>query len=144
MDAMKRMYPPANFPTLWARMGVLAADGRLLISEEVKHETAIHDDELKEWVEAVANLTVVLTDDVVAAEVTHVLRGNERLVMNMRGRNRADPFVIAVARLRGATVVTGEGADGTAARPKIPYVCTQLGVPCVRVLDVIQQEGWVI
>jgi hypothetical protein len=62
--------------------------------------------------------------------------------MQMKNRNRADPFVIAVAGLRGATVVTGEGSDGTADRPKIPFVCSQLRIPCIRLLDVIRAEGW--
>jgi hypothetical protein len=61
----------------------------------------------------------------------------------MKGRNRADPFVIAVAQLRSATVVTGEGSDGTTNRPKIPYVCDDLGVGCFRFLDVIKAENWV-
>jgi hypothetical protein len=60
----------------------------------------------------------------------------------MKNRNRADPFVIALARMRGATVVTGEGSDGTANRPKIPFVCEQLGINCVRFLDVVTLEGW--
>jgi len=47
----------------------------------------------------------------------------------MKGRNRADAFVIAVARLQGAVVVTGEGANGTEDKPKIPYICQELKVP---------------
>ncbi len=36
--------------------------------------------------------------------------------MTLKGRNRADPFVVAVARLRGATAVTGEGLMTTGSR----------------------------
>ena len=62
--------------------------------------------------------------------------------MQLKNRNRADPFVIALAELRGATVVTGEGSDGTERRPKIPYVCQQRDIPCIRFLQFIQDEGW--
>ena len=62
--------------------------------------------------------------------------------MNMKGRNRADPFVIALASVRGATVVTGEGSDGTDSRPKIPYICEVMGLLCTRFLGVVQTEGW--
>ena len=82
------------------------------------------------------------TDASVAVEVQRILSAHPRLVMQMKNRNRADPFVVAVASLRGATVVTGEGSDGTADRPKIPFVCSQLGIPCIRLLDVIRAEGW--
>jgi hypothetical protein len=143
MDGMKRYYPPTNFPRLWQEIDGLIAEGRLLASEEVWEEVKIHDDELKDWVQAREAVLIVPTTAAVAAEVRQVLAGNMRLVMNMKGRNRADPFVIGVARMKSATVVTGEGSDGTATRPKIPYVCQQLGVPCIRLLDLIRTEGWV-
>ncbi len=25
---------------------------------------------------------------------------------------------------------------------KIPYICAQMGVPCIRFLDVVRLEGW--
>ena len=84
----------------------------------------------------------VRTDQAVVTATQQVLRGHELLVKNMKGRNRADPFVIAVAQIRGAIVVTGEGSDGTANRPKIPYVCNRLGLTCIRFLDVVRAEGW--
>jgi hypothetical protein len=60
----------------------------------------------------------------------------------MKGRNRADAFVIAVARVRGAVVVTGEGPDGNENRPKIPFICQNLKIRCVRFLDIVRLEGW--
>lgn len=42
--------------------------------------------------------------------------------------NSADPFVVAVAVVRPATVVSRERA-GSPQRPKIPYLCVQRGVP---------------
>ena len=97
----------------------------------------------KEWCERRGKEALTVpTDGTVAAEVQRVLENNERLVMQMKGRNRADPFVIAVARIRDAAVVTGEGSDGTERRPKIPYVCMQLGISCMRLIDVIRDEGW--
>ncbi|MEK7153667.1 MAG: DUF4411 family protein [Patescibacteria group bacterium] len=71
-----------------------------------------------------------------------ILGSFPKLVANMKGRNRADAFVIAVARVKGATVVTGEGPDGNQNRPKIPYICQQLNVPCVRFLEIVRLEGW--
>ncbi len=60
----------------------------------------------------------------------------------MKGRNRADPFVIALAQVRDAVVATGEGGDGNAKKPRIPYACEQIGLDCIRFLDVVRAGGW--
>ncbi len=143
IDGLERYYPEASFPALWVRVDELIADGRLYISEEVWEEIQKKDAVVKAWCDKRSKKGFVIpTDGAVAQAVQHVLAASKRLVMNMKGRNRADPFVIAVARLKGSTVVTGEGSNGTADRPKIPYVCGLLGVECVRFLDVIRIEGW--
>jgi hypothetical protein len=142
IDGLQRYYPEEHFPALWIRVDELISDGRLYISEEVWEEVQKKDAVAKAWCEPRKDSLIVPTDPAVAQEVQRVLIGHERLVMNLKGRNRADPFVIAVASLRGAIVVTGEGSDGTASRPKIPYVCQEMGIECVRLLDVIRFEGW--
>ena len=143
IDGLERYYPEASFPALWIKVDDLVAERRLLISEEVWEEVQQRDAVVKAWCEPRKDNIIVPTDADVASQVQVVLKGHERLVMEMRGRNRADPFVIAVAQLRGAVVVTGEGPDGTASRPKIPYICDRLGVRCIRLLEVIREEGWV-
>ncbi len=142
IDGLERYYPEDHFPALWEKMDELVSGGRLIISEEVWEEAQTKDAVVKAWCEPRKDSIVVPTDTVVAQEVQRVLAGHERLVMNMKGRNRADPFVIAVANLRGAVVVTGEGSDGTESRPKIPFVCQHLGIECVKFVDVIRLEGW--
>lgn len=143
IDGLERYYPEEAFPGLWRNVDGLVDEGRFKISEEVWEEVQQRDAIVKQWCEPRLNRIVVPTTAEVAAEVQAVLTNHERLVMNMKGRNRADPFVIAVARLQHGTVVTGEGSDGTASRPKIPFVCAALGVPCVRFLEVIRSEEWV-
>lgn len=142
IDGLERYYPEEHFPGLWERVDEMIGEGRIIISEEVWEEAQSKDAVVKAWCEPRKDAIVVPTDATVAQEVQRVLNGHERLVMNLKGRNRADPFVIAVAGLRGAVVVTGEGSDGTDNRPKIPYVCAHLGIECIRFLDVIRLEGW--
>lgn len=50
--------------------------------------------------------------------------------------------MIAVAELRGATVVTGEGDNGNATRPKIPFICAARQVPCLNLVGLIKEERW--
>ncbi len=121
---------------------MLVDEGRFLMSEEVVEEIKKKTAAVSAWCKPRETRMVVRTTNAVANTVTEILDQHKRLVMNLKGRNRADPFVVAVAKIRGAIVVTGEGSDGTADRPKIPYVCAQLGIPCIRFLDVIRREKW--
>jgi hypothetical protein len=143
LDGLERYYPEASFPALWEKVDHLIAPGRFLISEEVWDEARVHDAAAKAWCDSRGKGSMVVpTDAVITKEVQDILLSFPKLVANMKGRNRADAFVIAVARLKGAVVVTGEGPDGNANRPKIPFICQQLKIRCVRFLDIVRLEGW--
>lgn len=142
IDGLERYYPEQQFPALWVRVDELIAAGRFVISDEVHDELQRKDEVARGWCERRKDAIVVPTDGEVVVAVRAVLRDHPLLVKAMKGRNRADPFVIAVASVRGAVVVTGEGSDGTASRPKIPYVCGEMGIECCRFLDLSKHEGW--
>jgi hypothetical protein len=57
-------------------------------------------------------------------------------------RNRADPFVIALAQVAHATVVTEELPSQKASKVSIPDVCRALEVPCTDVYGFVRAEGW--
>lgn len=142
-DGLERYYPQALFPALWERIAGLIAEGRLIISAEVWDEARTRDELAKEWCDAQGkDPMVVETDLAVATEVRSILATFPRLVAQQKGRNRADAFVIAVAKLRGAVVVTGEGSNGTENRPKIPFICDQMDIPCYTFIDIARLEGW--
>lgn len=142
IDGLERYYPEQTFPALWARVDDLISEGRFLLSEEVWEEIKSKDAVVRAWCEPRKDSIVIATDASITTEVQHILTTHDRLVMNLKNRNRADPFVIALAVLRNGTVVTGEGSDGTANRPKIPFVCQQTGISCIRFTDVPTLEGW--
>lgn len=142
LDAWVRHYPPEHFPNFWRKIEDLIREGRFVVSEEVLLDINEHDDPLAEWLNARQAMVVMRTDNNVAEVVRQINQTHERLVMSGGRRSRSDPFVIAVARLRNATVVTGE-KGGTAQKPKIPSVCAAMGIPCVELLAMIKREGWV-
>ncbi len=77
------------------------------------------------------------------AEVSNVLAGLPDLVDENSERNRADPFVVALARLRGGAVVTEERARrGPTGRPRIPDVCAHLDIECLDWFGLLRAIGW--
>ena len=142
LDGWRRHYPRETFPGLWLHLEALIQSGDLRASEEVKHELEKKDDDALAWAVEQDHFFVQM-DDHIQDAVSAILHDHPRLIDTRRGRSGADPFVIALAKVRGCTVITGEGASDSLNRPKIPDVCRAIGVESMRLLDLIRREGWV-
>jgi hypothetical protein len=141
IDGLERFYRQDSFPGLWEEVDNLIHAGRFLMSDEVVEEANKSDLVAKAWCDAREPARfVVATDVVVIREVQAIVARYPNMLK--KGRNRADAFVIAVARLRSAAVVTGEGHDGNERQPKIPYICGHLGIECLSLPEVVSLEGW--
>lgn len=142
LDGWVRYYPPEHFPKLWVNVEQLIADGRLVASEEVAADLKVHADDVYRWVRRQGSNLLVPTPGAVWNAATAIGNAHVGLVHQTTSQSRSDPFVIAVAQLRGATVVTGE-RGGSAAHPKIPFVCAQMKIPVCSFSQLIRDEGWV-
>jgi hypothetical protein len=107
LDGWQRYYPPDVFPSLWAKLDELIAAGEIVSSDEVYVELARKADDLHDWVKARKQMLVPLSERVQQLAV-ELLSEYPRLVDTLRGRSKADPFVIATAIDMNAVVVTGE------------------------------------
>ncbi len=142
MDGWTRHYMPVSFPSLWQRVDELIEAGSLLSSEEVLIEIEKKQgDKLHEWAKGHAAIFLPLTADVQQAQ-SRIVAQFPKLVDERTGKSFADPWVIATAEVRAAVVVTGEGATGKRDRPKIPDVCRDMGIECIRFAELIRREGW--
>jgi hypothetical protein len=143
ITAWQERYPIENFPRFWDKMDALIADKRLIAPMEVLNETKKRSDELHVWLKARSSMFRDLDDEIQIA-AAQVLAQFPRLVGERKLRTSADPFVIALARVEEATLVTDEKPTGNATRPNIPDVCTALGMTTMGLLDLIKTEKWVI
>ena len=140
LQAWRRSYRPAVFVTLWQRLDDMINSGKIIASHEVLGELAKKDDEVYKWVKQ-RSIMFVPIDEPVQLEVRNILRAHPRLIDTRNGRSGADPFVIGLAKLKDACVVTDEFPSNNPDKPKIPDVCGALKVPCCRLQDVFEREG---
>jgi len=102
-----RYYPPDVFPSIWTQMET-AASGRIILAiDEVYRELEKKDDAAFQWLKARRAMIVDL-DTLVQQHVANILAVHPRLIDTRRNRSSGDPFVIALAQVRGLSVVTGK------------------------------------
>jgi hypothetical protein len=141
LQAWLRHYPPDIFPPVWDRIDALIASAELVATEEVRRELEKQHDEIFMWASTREPMFIPI-DEQIQLSVTAILASHPRLIDNRRNRSGADPFVIALAQLNGATVVTGEAPTGNIDKPNIPDVCDAIGVQWIGFLQMIRREGW--
>jgi hypothetical protein len=112
-----------------------------VVPEEVFDELKGQDDELFAWIKNRRDAVVLPTTRALLLEARAVLADHPHLTKTGTGRGRADPFVIALAALQKCPVVTQE-QGGSAAKPRIPFVCGVRSIGSMSFLDVIRTESW--
>ena len=143
MDGLERYYPESAFPALWERFNDLIEVGRVIVSEEVWIEATKKAAATKEWCEKQnEDKIVVRTDSEIATKVKEIVGTYPKFTSDASGKNRADPFVVALAAIRNAVVITGE-AGGSDKKPRIPFICDKMDVRCSGFLDIVKNEKWV-
>ena len=142
LHAWRRSYPPKSFPQFWQKVDEIIEKGELKAVDEVLVELEKKDDEVYKWPRARKSKVIVPIDEDIQKVVQTILQNHRRLVDTRKNRTGADPFVIAVAKIKSATVVTNEN-PGSAAKPNIPDVCTAMGIRSINILELIQEQKWV-
>jgi hypothetical protein len=137
INPWNRHYAPDLAPGYWRDVPRLVADKRAILSEEVREELERVEDALRDWARANIAAWHPLTDPIQAV-VGQIMANWGQLVDVRKDRSRADPFVIATAKIAGAIVVTDE-KHGTEKDPRIPFVCEQLDVPWLDVPSFVRE-----
>lgn len=135
-----RIYPYQVFLGLWEKIGNLADQGRLIAPEEVYQELAFQEDALFAWAKHRRNMFVA-PDYRQLAFLTEIARDFPRLSQSKVSANTADPFVIALAKVKNCVVVSDE-RGGSDQHPKIPFICKHYDVAHISFLDIVLAEGW--
>lgn len=137
--AATEAYPLDLFASFWTRLDALVAAGRAISPKEVLKEISRQDDDLHAWCRHRTGLFVPNSTEL-QTELLAVNTQFPSLVDQRKGRGLADPWVVALGKLMRATVITEENFKPT--WPRIPDACQALGIPRVKLIDLIRQEGW--
>lgn len=141
-------YPPELFPPLWDWLSQEILDGNLAIPGVALEEVAKKAPTCAEWLKDNDITVLPLTSEVLAESlrIKHLLRIEEDQY-HPKGVGENDIFIIAIARVNGATLVSEEGRQfakpDILAKYKIPAVCQQqeVGVTCINFLQLIRESG---
>lgn len=134
------------------------------VRDELCHAQGINKDELQVWVENnclnISNPKIIYPnqDVEVLTEYRNVLNHiysspfyTERSYREWTSFEKADPWLIAIAKAYGYTIVTMEepnrnlsATNPTSKEPRIPDVCSQLDVECINLYELMRENSCVI
>ncbi|BBZ51775.1 DUF4411 family protein [Mycobacterium heidelbergense] len=141
INGRRDLFRPTVFRELWTLVEDAITAGEVRSVDEVRRELAKRDDAAKQWADAQSDLFCPL-DLPIQQSAIQILRLHPDLVKQGGQRSGADPFVIALAMANKGKVVSQETASGNIDKPRIPDVCNAIGVPCLTLMDYIEEQGW--
>lgn len=145
LSKLKHFYPQI-FQSVWTGLDQLIATEKLISTREVWNEMQNGQPHITTtaWLKQRQKIFMVPTGAELSfvAEIFRIphfrtLIGEKE---QLRGTPVADPFVIAVAKVRGGTVVTEELFKPNAS--KIPNVCAHFNVPCITLEGFMNSQSW--
>lgn len=141
--ARRRIYPPDVFASLWAKLDSLIEEERLLSSREVLLELRRKDDDLRQWAEQ-RHYMFMEPDDDCQACVSEIVTTFPTFVPETTPDGVwADPYVIAIAKTYGCTVITQERLANPGQRHlSISDICQSIKIPRCDFLTFVRQERW--
>lgn len=121
---------------LWEHIDTLIEDKIIVTCSEILEE--INDEPIRSWLKNCGCMVLEL-DELVQEYVVKVVTSNPQLIDFKQLKSSGDAFLIATAMKYSLTVITEENKDSN---KKIPYVCKNLNVPCIDILELCELEGW--
>ena len=139
-------YYPEQFPSFWDKFNQTVEVGNIISVREVFRE--LDQDasvpHLSDWIENHRSLFVIPNASVTQFVSTIFSVPHFQTLVSeknrLAGRPCADPFIIALAKVMNACVVTEEKEKPNAT--KIPNVCRHFGIDCTNLQGFMEKEGW--
>lgn len=141
-------FNPLVFKSLWENIQFMLEINMIYSVLEVHNELSKTEDMLNEkWEEfdRKFGFFIDLSEKANSMEYWEVMRELEIFETFQKHGERehywADPYLISVAKVDGSIVVTNETMNRNPKR-KIPFVCQELGIPCMTFDEFMIHNGW--
>lgn len=139
-------YYPEQFPNFWDKFNQAVDSGKIISVREVFRELdqEASTPHLSNWVKH--HKSIFTTPNAKATQFVAAIFAipHFRTLMSRKKQSTggpcADPFIIALAKIMDACVVTEEKEKPNAA--KIPNVCCRFGIDCTNFQGFMEREGW--
>ena len=140
--AWDERYPPEIFPPFWELLDAAISAGRVFVPEAVIDELEKKSKAAAKWFKD-RDACIIPYEAEIQLQAKAILSAFPKLIMEQKYAFAADPFVIGTAIVHGLVVVTEEGM-GNPNKPKIPMVCAANTIDCLKLLEFIRAEAWVV
>lgn len=142
INSWNRYYRIDVFPSVWDSLSERINSQIVVAQQLVFHKIAEKDDGLNGWIESRTKLFMPFDDEVFAI-ATEILEDFPQNV-SRRSRFGADAFVIALAIQHNLKEETEEELEGSSAKkPRIPFICQQRGIACIKFIDFMSEVDWI-
>ncbi len=146
LSSILKFYYRDSFPSFWENFDSIVAAGNLISIRMVRLEMLRTFDAAA--LDLLRSKNANFFEDPTPDELNFItqiyavphFRQNLDQKTLLGGNPFADPFVIAKARVREATVVTEEKNRRNAA--KIPNICEHFDIECIELQGFLAQENW--
>lgn len=140
INSWRRYYPPTVFSPLWEKFVELIKEGRIIIPKEAEKEILAGRDDLAEWLKINCQCVKKYTTEQLFL-VQEIVNKYPKVSQYKKVKSyHADPFVLALAKIENASVVTYEANDGNYEDPKIPILCREYKVKCFDMVTFFNEE----
>jgi len=143
IEGWNKYYSPDFCSSYWDTLDILAHEGSIFITHEVKKEIDKVDDSLKKWLKGRDYLIKEIDENVQKCiRILYSSNPNHKYLANdMKNRSLADPWVIAHAMAENAIVVSKEflSTSSNKQKIKIPDVCKNMNIECIDDFEFIRR-----
>jgi hypothetical protein len=136
-------YYREQFPSFWQKFDEAILNGKIISVRAVKNELKDKENGLSAFVERNDIFYNPTDEETIFIATIFQNRHFQSLISKkarLLGREVADPYLIAKAKISNSCVVTEEKLKANAA--KIPNVCQNFKVSCVNFEGFMKKEGW--
>jgi len=141
IESWNNLYRPKSFPSFWEKIRDGFEQKQFISPWYVLNEIEKKDDDLYKWTKNIS-IFFYLFDENLEKEQTIIINKFRRLIDQGKGRSMCDPWVIALAKIHKCPVVSQEYPKSDE-NPKIPDVCRNLDLRCIKIADLIEEMGWI-